>query len=189
MVHGFLGRGGVGGGMDSLRAFIPALILAVIGMLLQAILANAISIGHATPNFVIAFAIIISALFPTFGSVVLSFGMGLLYNLFNTGPVGAMALVLTLLSYLIVQLFSRMESPNFLFALGIIAITIFLAELFYGLLTAAFVSGISVSEALVQRALPCGVYDVLIGCVLYPLPSLLARIIQARQPKLGDWKP
>ena len=175
--------------MDSVRSFIPPLILAIIGMLLQAILANAISIGHATPNFVIAFAIIISAVFPRFGCVVLSFLMGLGYNLVTTGPVGAMALVLTILSYLMVQLFSRMEAPNFLFALGIVVLAIFLAELAYGLLTAAFVSGISVSEALVQRALPCGVYDVLLGCVLYPLPSLLGRLAMARQPKPGEWKP
>lgn len=174
--------------MDSLRAFIPALIMAVLGMLLQAILANAISIGHATPNFVIAFAIILSALYPTFGSVVLCFAMGLLYNLTTSGPVGAMAMALTLLSYLMVQLFRRMEAPNFLFALGIVAITIFLAELFYGLLTAALVSGISVSEALGQRALPCAVYDVLVGCVLYPLPSLLSRVAKMRQVKPGDWK-
>lgn len=174
--------------MESIRAFIPALIMALLGLILQSVLANAISIGHATPNFVIAFAIILSALYPTFASVVLSFAMGLLYNLITAGPVGAMALVLTLLSYLMVQLFSRMEAPNFFFALGIIAITIFLAELFYGLLTAAVVSGISVSEALVQRALPCGVYDVLIGCVLYPIPSLISRAAMMRQPKPGDWK-
>ena len=174
--------------MEGIRVYIPMVVLALLGLVLQFVLSNAIQIGNATPNFVIAFALIIAVVYPVFGSVFIGFLMGLLYNLLGSGPVGGLALVLTIMTYVLMQLFRRMEAPNFFFSLGILFVSAFLCELFYGILTGVFVSGISVSEALGQRALPCAVYDVLVGCVLYPLPSLLSRVAKMRQVKPGDWK-
>ena len=174
--------------MEGVRIYIPMVILALLGLVLQFALSNAIQIGNAMPNFVIAFALIIAVVYPVFGSVVVAFVMGLLYNLLGAGPVGGLALVLTLLCYLLTQLFRRMESANFLFALITLFITAFLAELFYGILTGVFVSGISVSEALRLRALGCGVYDALVTCVLYPIPALVMRIMTNRGQGAGDWK-
>ena len=173
--------------MDGIRAYIPAIILVVLAILCQGILSNAITIGSATPNFFVAFALVIAAVFPTFSSVVLGFVLGLLYNLFCSGTVGTMALVLTLLTFVVVSIFSRMESVNIIFALVALLICGFLAEVLYGLLTATFVSGISVSEAMIHRALPCGVYDALITCVLYPIPAILMRVLGNRQGA-GEWK-
>ena len=151
-------------------------------------MANAISIGNATPNFIIAFALIIAAVYPTFPSVVMGFAMGLLYNLLCSGTVGSMALVLTLMTYIVVVIFSGMENTNLIFGLVAMLIAGFLAEVLYGLIAGIFVSGISVSEALTYRALPCGVYDALLTCVLYPLPALAVRIMVNRQAGSGDWK-
>ncbi len=174
--------------MEGIRVYIPMVVLALLGLVLQFVLSNAIQIGNATPNFVIAFALIIAVVYPVFGSVVIGFLMGLLYNLLGTGPVGGLALVLTIMTYLLMQLFRRMEAPNFFFSLGILFVGAFLCELFYGILTGVFVSGISVSEALRLRALPCGVYDALITCVLYPLPALLMRVMANRGQDAGVWK-
>lgn len=174
--------------MDGIRSFVPALVLALVGIILQGLLANAITIGNATPNFIVAMALVIAAVFPTFGSVVLAFLMGLAYNLLCSGTLGTMALVLTLLSYLIVQIFSRMEQVNLIFALIVLFVLGFLAELFYGLLAVTFVSGISVSQALTLRALPCGVYDALISCVLYPLPALLGSFMANGKQDKGTWR-
>lgn len=174
--------------MESIRIYIPMVVLALLGLVLQFVLSNAIQIGSATPNFVIAFALIIAVVYPVFGSVVIAFIMGLLYNLLGAGPVGGLALVLTLLTYLLIQLFRRMEAANFVFALATLFISAFLAELLYGILTGVFVSGISVSEALRLRALGCGVYDALVTCVLYPIPALAMRIMANRSQSVGDWK-
>ena len=183
-----MGRGNLGlVEMEGLKAYIPALILAVLGIVLQGILSNAITIGYATPNFIVAVALVIAAVYPTFASVVCGFALGLLYNLLCSGTVGSMAVVLTLLTYAVVIIFSSMENPNLVFGLVAMLVCGFIAELAYGLLVGAFVSGISVSEALVYRALPCGVYDALITCVLYPVPALIVRALANRMQGPSGW--
>ena len=174
--------------MTGFRAYIPALILFVLAIVFQGAFANAITIGSATPNFFVAFALVIAAVYPRPASVIMGFVLGLLYNLLVSGTVGSMALVLTLLTALVVMVFSRMDGTSLIFALVSLFILGFLAEVLYGVLTGVFVSGISVSEAMIHRALPCGVYDALITCVLYPLPALVENIMSNRQSGQGEWK-
>ncbi len=175
--------------MSWIRPYILPGVLAILAIVLQGLLSDAISISYATPNFFLVFTLIICAIHPTFGSVVLAFILGLLYNLLCSGTVGAMALVLTILAFVVVELFSRMEQSNFLFSLLFLVIAVFLADVLYGLLSGMFVSGISVSQAFPHRALPCGVYDVLICAVLYPLSYLLNIIISnAGANKQSAWK-
>lgn len=171
--------------MDFLRPFIPVAILSVLALLFQAFFSNAIHIGNAMPNFILMMGIIITILHPTLSSVVICFVLGLLYNLCGSGPVGAMAFVMTLLSFGVMFLFSRMGGTSFLLAIIVLVICAFVGEILYGVLSATFVSGISVSEALTLRALPCGLYDAAISLVLYPLPAFLARVSANQQQPQG----
>ena len=173
--------------MIGIRGYIPVIVLVLLAILFQGVFSNAITIGNATPNFFVAFALVIAAVYPSLGSVFIGFLLGLLYNLFCGGTVGTMALVLTLLTFVVVALFSRMEGSSFLFVFVTLLVCGFLADILYGVLAGTFVSGISVSEAMMQRALPCGVYDALITVLLYPIPALFARIVENRQQGSGDW--
>lgn len=174
--------------MDAIKPYLGPVLLGILALILQGVLSSAIAIGNAMPNFVLAFALIISIMYPRFSTVVICFILGLLYNLVSTGVVGSMALVTTLLSYGLIQFFSRMEGTHLLVAEITIFIAAFIGEILYGLMTAAFVSGVSVSAALVHQALPCGLYDAVAGCLLYPLPALFARVRQNRQTTpSGPW--
>ncbi len=163
--------------MSWYRPYIIPTVLVILALVCQGLLSDAITIGNATPNFFVAFALIIAALMPTLGGVVVAFVLGLLYNLLCGGVVGSMALVLTLLAAVCMVVFNRVEQQNFLFSLVVLLILGFLAEVLYGLMTGSLVSGISVSQALTLRALPCGLYDALITCLLYPLPLLGTMIL------------
>ena len=74
---------------------VPRVIGAIIAVLLQIALAPNIALFGVVPNFIMAYVLIVSIVCPDQSGPVFAFVLGLLFDLLGTGPVGAMAFLLT----------------------------------------------------------------------------------------------
>lgn len=160
----------------------------IVAFVLQIALAPAISLFSAQPNFLLAYAIVVSIVIPNEAGPVLPFVMGLLYDLTGTGPVGGMALLLVITCFLASRVFSLMDNDTLFMPLAIFVACALVAELCYGMLLMACGLAANPVEALLTRALPCALYDCAVGLVLYfVMVRLLAGGTQdrgLRTPKL-----
>lgn len=157
------------------RPLIISAIGAVAAVLLQAMLAPAMAIAGAVPDFILAFVIARAVADPESG-LVLPFALGLIYDLMGTGPVGAMALVCLLASLACSRLLMLLSNDTLFIPIVLIAGGAFLADAVYGILIVVCGMDASLGEALLARALPCGLYDAAIALVLYLALMMAARI-------------
>lgn len=157
----------------------PGLIVTVVGavvaVLLQAILAPFMVIGAAVPNFILAFVIANAVARPT-GGIVAPFVLGLLYDLMGNGPVGAMALVCVVLSFVCSRLLMMLNNDTLFIPIVLIVAGTLLGNVIYGILVIACGMDVSVTEALVGRVLPCGLYDAVLALVMFPLLARLGAL-------------
>ena len=91
--------------MELTRETVTALIGAVLAVLLQIIVAPAIALFAAVPNFIVAFCLVRPVATPGHGGPVIPFVCGLIFDLVGGGPVGAMAFVLVLVTFLASRLY------------------------------------------------------------------------------------
>lgn len=143
------------------------IIGAIAAFVLQIALAPAISLFSAQPNFLLAYALVISIVIPTEAGPVLPFVLGLLYDLTGTGPVGGMALLLVVVCFIASRVFSLMDNDTLFMPLAIFVACALVIELCYGMLLMACGLAANPVEALLTRALPCALYDCAVGLVLY----------------------
>lgn len=150
-------------------ALLPVIVGAVIVTLLQIALAPNIALFSAMPNFMVVYVLIVAMVRPGASLYVLAFVLGLLYDLFGYGPVGAMPFLLILLSFIVSRAFALLNNDTVFVPLALFVAADFLLELLY----AAFLLGLgmadSVIDALIYRALPCALYSTVAGLVLYPI--------------------
>lgn len=154
--------------MDSARFTISLAVGAVIAVLLQMVCAPNIALFGAFSNFIAVYVLVVSVVNPDRFTVVLAFALGLLFDLLGSGPVGAMAFLLTLVSYLASRAFFALDNDTLFIPLFVLAVSFFAVELFYGV----FLAGTGAAgflEACVFRALPCALYDCAAALVIYPL--------------------
>ena len=148
---------------------IRVIAVAAGAVLLQLMLAPYIAIGGAMPNFVAAAAIVIAIVRHDRFGFALPFVMGLLYDLFSGNPVGCMAFTLLLVSYITSRLFSLLNNDTVLMAVLVAAAALLAVEVLYGVLLLMFGYAGGALSALVYRALPSFVYDLVIAVILSPL--------------------
>lgn len=156
--------------MEDARSTASIVIGAVLAVLLQLVLAPNIAVFGALPNFVMAYVLVLAVVRPDGAGPVLAFALGLVFDFLGMGPVGAMAFLLTLVSFLASRAFFALDNDTLFIPLFILVVSFLGVELFYG----AFLVGTgsaSVLEALVYRALPCALYDCAAALVIYPLVS------------------
>lgn len=146
---------------------------AVIAVLLQVLLAPAIAIYSAVPNFLIVYTLLIAMVVPDEDHYVLAFVMGLTSDLLGYGPVGALAFLLILASFAASRLHAAFANGTVFVPLIVMVVTIALVELLYAVFVIGFGAGLSVFDAFVYRALPTTLYDCVLGILLYPLLSRL----------------
>ena len=154
---------------------IAVLVGAALAVLLQIALAPYIAIGPAMPNFIVVFTILVAVSRPHAYGAVLPFVLGLLFDLFSGGPVGAMAFVLTAFSFLIARLYSSLENDTLFMPLAMMALGLLLVELAYGLFLMMFGYSAGLFEALAYRVAPCFAYDLVIAVILYLFTSRFLR--------------
>ena len=129
---------------------ILTIVGAVLAVLLQIILAPHIGLFGVVPNIIIAYTLVVAVTQPSLFSSVMPFVLGLFFDLFTGGPVGAMAFSLFM--------------PALVLGIGTL-----LVELSYGMFLLLFGYPAGLFEAIAYRVFPCFVYDLVIGLLLYPL--------------------
>lgn len=155
--------------MDLTRENIAVAVGGAVAVLLQIIVAPNIAVFSAMPNFVLAYVLAVSIARPNASSLVLAFVLGLLYGLIGTGPVGAMAFLLVLASYLFSRAFSVLDNDTLFMPLVILVVSAFAIEALYAAFLIGLGTDVGFVDAFVYRALPCALYDSVAALVLYPL--------------------
>lgn len=147
---------------------------AVAVVLLQMLLAPAITIAVATPNLILAYVLVVALVCPERDTVVFAFVMGLIYDLLGSGPVGAMALVCIAFSFALSRLQRVLHNDTLFVPLVLLIAGVFLADISYGILQIACGVDVGFLNSLIYRSLPCAVYDTVIAVVLFPLAVRIA---------------
>lgn len=151
------------------RETIAGIIGGIIAVLLQIIVAPALTLFAAIPNFIVAFCVVRAVVCPQQAGVVLPFVLGLLFDLIGGGPVGGMALVLVLVTFVASRAFMALNNDTLFMPVAIMLCSIVVVELVYGIIVVASGAGVPLGEALLYRALPCMLYDGIIALLLYPI--------------------
>lgn len=142
---------------------------AIIMVVLQLFLAPVISINTVVPNFLLAFTISCIVARPDRSHILFSFVMGILFDIFTSGPVGAMSFVLVAVSFAVSLILRKIENVNFAISIITIILCIFCSELIYGAFQMALLVNSSFVEILSFRVLPCTLYDVILGVIIFPI--------------------
>lgn len=146
-----------------------AIIGAVLAVLLQIILAPHIGLFGVVPNIIVAYTLVVAVVQPkTFGSV-MPFLLGLFFDLFTGGPVGAMAFSLMVFSVIAARVFDTISNDTMFMPVLVLGVGALLVELSYGMFLLLFGYPAGLFEAIAYRVFPCFVYDLVIGLLLYPL--------------------
>lgn len=169
--------------MSVTRGSVASAIGAVVAVLLQVVVAPNIVLFSAMPNFIAAYVLVMAVVRPHNAGPVMPFLLGLAFDLLGGGPVGAMAFLLVLMSFVVSRAFALLDNdtlfmPLALYAAGMLAVEALYAALLMGLGMEA-----SVLDAFVYRALPCALFDCIVGLILYPiLARVNAHAAQQQQP-------
>ena len=143
---------------------------ALAAVLLQVVLAPNIAIFAAMPNLMVVYALIVAILRPdTRAVLVIAFILGLVFDLLSHTPVGAMAFLLVLFSFLASRLFSYLENDTFFMPVLIFCAAALAIELLYSLFVLLSTTSAGFVDLLIYRALPCALYDWVVGLILYPV--------------------
>ncbi|MCL2528719.1 MAG: rod shape-determining protein MreD [Coriobacteriia bacterium] len=139
---------------------------ALIAIILQLVVAPAITLFGVVPNFIMVAAIITALRNGPVRSTVTGFLLGLFFDLCSLGPMGAMTLVLTILSYAVSSLNRGGFAGNIIIDLFTMIAAVALGEFLVSVIYAIAGANPQFMLSLVQLVLPAIVYDSVIGCIL-----------------------
>ncbi|MCH4183962.1 MAG: rod shape-determining protein MreD [Eggerthellaceae bacterium] len=159
---------------------------AIIAVLLQVILAPNIEIVQAIPNFLIVYVLVSAMLFQGNGVYIVAFVLGLMGDLIGFGPVGALAFLLVLGAFCAQHGFNVFNNGTVFVPLILIMGLSLIIELLYAAFALATGLAASPLEAFLTRALPCTLYDCVVGLILYPI---LSHIMLSNQTTMGSSTP
>lgn len=150
---------------------IVVVIAAIAAVLLQVFVAPHIAIGFAFPNFAVALCLAVALVRHDYSNPVLPFVLGLVFDLASGGPVGAMALALTLTTTFEAWFYDRARNDTMFMALAVLAVCVLLTELLYGMAFLMFGYASGFLEAFVYRMVPCFAYDFVLAAIVYAVAS------------------
>lgn len=143
-----------------------------IAILAQIILAPNIAIFSAKPNFLLAIALIIAITRPEKNSsLVLAFALGLFFDLIGHSPVGAMAFLFVLASFVVSRVYALLSSDSLIMFIIVFLSSVLVVEVLYALFLTIFGVSAGLFEMIVLRALPCALYDLVVGLLIYLFAS------------------
>lgn len=150
----------------SSRAGRPVAVLCIIAVILQLALAPQLSLFGGRFNFMLVLTAVLAVSGDPPTLVYVGFGAGLFYDLTGTGPVGLMALLLTLSGYGAAALSRGIAPGANMEALRTVGVLIVLVNLVYGL--ALFFMGVQTSllYALGVHGLASSVLDLLAAALM-----------------------
>ena len=162
------------------------IIGSLVAILLQVILAPNIIIFQVMPNFILLYTLVVSMLIPLDSILIIAFILGLICDLLGYGPVGGMAFLLTLAAFAAQRLHAVFDSNSVGAPLLILIVLALLVDLCYAIVLLLISTDISPMDAFVYRALPCALYDCVLGLVLYPFAI---RALMGSQPHMKSVSP
>jgi rod shape-determining protein MreD len=150
-----------------------------VATLLQVGLAPYLALGGVVPNVLLLVVVTLAlATGPDEGAAV-GFTAGLIFDLLGTGPVGPMALVLTIAGFIAGLMHAAMFAEGWLQPLTVLALASLIAEFAYALVLAFLGVEIPLWSALAMRILPGAVYNTALALLVYPW---LARFLRHDAP-------
>lgn len=174
--------------MSITRADIMIVVGAILAILLQVVLAPNIALFQSFPNIPLAYVMAVAVMNPDREGPVLPFVMGLVSDLLGSGPVGSMALLFVLASFISAKAILASGNDTFFVSCLVMAVAFLTVEVLYGGLLVGLGLNASLGAALLYRALPCAMYDLVVGIIVHPIVARLASvgtgIAQMHTPKL-----
>lgn len=155
---------------SNMKIYIGALIV----IALQLFIGPIISINAVVPNLLLAYTIVCIVIRPDKMHLTFAFIMGLIFDLCFNGPVGAMAFVMVVFSFIVAKVLLRIEEVNLIISLLTIGLSVFFVELFYGVFQASISVSAGFMEIFAYRILPCTIYDLILAFVMF---AIMARVI------------
>lgn len=168
--------------MNVTRDGIAVAVGAAIAVLAQIIIAPNIALFSAMPNFVVVYALLVAIVRPGASGPVLPFVLGLVFDLVSGGPVGAMAFLLVLVTFLASRAFVVLDNDTLFMPLVTFVVGALVVEVLYGAFLLALGFDASFLEVFLYRALPCALYDSVVGLILYPLATRVLAGAAPAQP-------
>ncbi|MCL2756750.1 MAG: rod shape-determining protein MreD [Coriobacteriia bacterium] len=151
-------------------------ILALIGLLavvLQLAIAPNIAIVSAVPNIIMIVTIIVALNNPATRSTIYGFILGFCYDLFSQGPIGVMALLLTVMSFALSAFNKDAFQSNWIIELFAVVIALLLGELLHGIILVVIGYDSNILYSLVFRSLPSAIYEAIVAVVVLVIRNYL----------------
>lgn len=156
-----------------------AVLLAIVtSFLLQVIVAPHVAILGVVPAFPVLVVITLAIVEGPAAGAASGFAAGLVLDLLGTGPVGAWALVLVVVGYVAGMLQENLFAEGWLQPVSVAVVVSVSAEIAYLIVMAVLGSGAPFWRSVVAVVLPRGVYNVVLGILVYPW---LARLLRTDQ--------
>jgi rod shape-determining protein MreD len=162
-----------------MRRALPAALAILAATLLQVGLAPYIAIAGVVPNFLLLVVVTLALVEGPVAGASAGFAAGLIFDLLGTGPVGPMALVLTVTGFMAGQLHENMFAEGWLLPLTVLSIASLSSALAYGLMLDMLGAGGPFWQALFTKMLPEAIYDTALALLVYPW---LARFLRQDRP-------
>ena len=168
--------------METRQVLIRTLVLSgFVAIILQLILAPNIAIASVVPNFVLVSVGVMAFYTNPTRAALQGFILGFCYDLFSQGPLGVMALILTVVGYAMSTVKKGSFEGNALIEFIAFAIVVALAEIIHGVVLAIIGYNSDILYTLVFRSLPGALYEILIGLLALVIVSRLMN----RVPRKG----
>jgi len=161
--------------VDSRRQRISILILiGLVALILQVVVAPSIAIFSVVPNFIVVAVAMVALVNNATRSALYGFILGFCYDLLSQGPVGVMALILTIMGYAVSTLNKGSFISNRVIEMAAAVIAVFVGEVLHGVVLAIIGYDADIVYSLLFRALPGALYEAIILSValviIYSLP-------------------
>lgn len=164
--------------------FWPTTAAILLGVVLQVGIAPHLAIAGIVPNVLMLVVVTLAMVEgPRWGAGA-GFAAGLAFDLIGTGPIGAMALVLTVVGYVAGSLQANMFAQGWLMPLTAVFMASFVTEVSYALVLNIVGEGGRLLATLGRISLPAALYNGVLALLTYPW---LARFLR-REPAMTTFR-
>jgi len=152
-----------------MRTILVNVVAFLIAVLLQVMVAPYIAIGGVSPNFLMITVIIMALAEGANTGTVLGFIAGLLFDLLGAGPVGPMALVLSVTGYITGLVQENLFAEGWLLPVAIITGATFASEILYMIVILFMGTQTSLWGAFIGIVLPSTLYNAVCATIVCPI--------------------
>lgn len=168
------------------REFIIAVVGAVVAVLFDVIVSPNIAIFQASPHAVIPYVIVLAMFYHERSLYVIAFVLGMLADLLGYGPVGGLPFLLIIACMVVARAMNVFGNGTLFVSSALIGTSILAVELLHALFLLAMGTGLSALEAIGYIAVPCGLFECVLGLLMYPI---MAHFLVDRRSTMGSEPP